>query len=160
MQRWFNKKLCLNFCRCTSAFALFISIVFVNLSLQWHLFVIWMILWLRHKIFCLLLVDTINMNELYRFSFCFHLSVSKILMSKRKRITHWDQGSFYQIVMWKVSSAKSNPNQMASSSSSSNCRFAISEVRPPSKKGMPVVVKFSVYVVDINSINVEDMDFR
>lgn len=34
------------------------------------------------------------------------------------------------------------------------------EIRPPSKKGMPVVVKFSVYVVDINSINVEDMDFR
>lgn len=34
------------------------------------------------------------------------------------------------------------------------------EVRPPSKKGMPVVVKFSIFVVDINSINVEDMDFR
>ncbi|XP_055313266.1 glycine receptor subunit alphaZ1 [Sitodiplosis mosellana] len=36
----------------------------------------------------------------------------------------------------------------------------VKEVRPPSKKGLPVVVKFSVYVVDINSINVEDMDFR
>lgn len=39
-------------------------------------------------------------------------------------------------------------------------KYTIAEVRPPSKKGMPVVVKFSVYVVDINSINVEDMDFR
>lgn len=38
--------------------------------------------------------------------------------------------------------------------------YAFTEVRPPSKKGLPVVVKFSVYVVDINSINVEDMDFR
>lgn len=36
----------------------------------------------------------------------------------------------------------------------------IAEVRPPSKKGTPVVVKFSIFVVDINSINVEDMDFR
>ncbi|XP_015588294.1 glycine receptor subunit alphaZ1 [Cephus cinctus] len=34
------------------------------------------------------------------------------------------------------------------------------EIRPPSKKGTPVVVDFNVYVVDINSINVEDMDFR
>lgn len=34
------------------------------------------------------------------------------------------------------------------------------EVRPPSKKGTPVMVKFSIFVVDINSINVEDMDFR
>lgn len=36
----------------------------------------------------------------------------------------------------------------------------VAEVRPPSKKGTPVVVKFSIFVVDINSINVEDMDFR
>lgn len=36
----------------------------------------------------------------------------------------------------------------------------MAEVRPPSKKGTPVVVKFSIFVVDINSINVEDMDFR
>ncbi|XP_037042780.1 glycine receptor subunit alpha-2 [Bradysia coprophila] len=36
----------------------------------------------------------------------------------------------------------------------------VKEVRPPSKKGNPVVVKFSIFVVDINSINVEDMDFR
>lgn len=34
------------------------------------------------------------------------------------------------------------------------------EVRPPSAKGTPVVVEFSIFVVDINSINVEDMDFR
>uniref|UniRef100_A0A182NPB2 Uncharacterized protein n=1 Tax=Anopheles dirus TaxID=7168 RepID=A0A182NPB2_9DIPT len=34
------------------------------------------------------------------------------------------------------------------------------EVRPPSQKGSPVVVEFSIFVVDINSINVEDMDFR
>lgn len=36
----------------------------------------------------------------------------------------------------------------------------IAEVRPPSSKGSPVVVEFSIFVVDINSINVEDMDFR
>lgn len=38
--------------------------------------------------------------------------------------------------------------------------LSVVEVRPPNKKGLPVVVKFSVYVIDINSINVEDMDFR
>jgi len=32
------------------------------------------------------------------------------------------------------------------------------EIRPPS--GAPVVVNFNILVVDINSINVEDMDFR
>lgn len=36
----------------------------------------------------------------------------------------------------------------------------LKEVRPPSTKGNPVVIEFSVFVVDINSINVEDMDFR
>ncbi|XP_058459368.1 glycine receptor subunit alpha-2 isoform X1 [Malaya genurostris] len=36
----------------------------------------------------------------------------------------------------------------------------VKEVRPPSKKGTPVIVEFSIFVVDINSINVEDMDFR
>jgi Neurotransmitter-gated ion-channel ligand binding domain len=36
----------------------------------------------------------------------------------------------------------------------------LKEVRPPSPKGSPVVIEFSVFVVDINSINVEDMDFR
>lgn len=36
----------------------------------------------------------------------------------------------------------------------------VKEVRPPHKKGSPVVIDFSVFVVDINSINVEDMDFR
>ncbi|XP_035892373.1 glycine receptor subunit alpha-4 isoform X3 [Anopheles stephensi] len=36
----------------------------------------------------------------------------------------------------------------------------VKEVRPPSQKGSPVVVEFSIFVVDINSINVEDMDFR
>lgn len=36
----------------------------------------------------------------------------------------------------------------------------LKEVRPPSAKGNPVVIEFSVFVVDINSINVEDMDFR
>lgn len=47
-----------------------------------------------------------------------------------------------------------------------NCRllevfvFYFSEVRPPSRKGTPVTVDFSIFVVDINSINVEDMDFR
>lgn len=33
-------------------------------------------------------------------------------------------------------------------------------MRPPSRKGTPVIVDFSIFVVDINSINVEDMDFR
>ncbi|XP_067000675.1 glycine receptor subunit alpha-4 [Anabrus simplex] len=36
----------------------------------------------------------------------------------------------------------------------------VKEIRPPSKKGEPVNIEFSIYVVDINSINVEDMDFR
>lgn len=36
----------------------------------------------------------------------------------------------------------------------------IKEVRPPSVKGTPVLVELSVFVIDINSINVEDMDFR
>ncbi|KPJ06084.1 Glycine receptor subunit alpha-1 [Papilio machaon] len=36
----------------------------------------------------------------------------------------------------------------------------ITEMRPPSRKGQPVIVEFSIYVVDVNSINVEDMDFR
>ncbi|XP_068144315.1 glycine receptor subunit alpha-2 isoform X8 [Drosophila tropicalis] len=36
----------------------------------------------------------------------------------------------------------------------------VKEIRPPSKKGSPVIVDFSIFVVDINSINVEDMDFR
>ncbi|XP_046816570.1 glycine receptor subunit alphaZ1 isoform X2 [Vespa crabro] len=36
----------------------------------------------------------------------------------------------------------------------------VKEIRPPSKKGFPVTVDFSIFVVDINSINVEDMDFR
>ncbi|XP_030745367.1 glycine receptor subunit alpha-2 [Sitophilus oryzae] len=36
----------------------------------------------------------------------------------------------------------------------------IREVRPPTLKGKPIVVDFSMRVVDINSINVEDMDFR
>lgn len=34
------------------------------------------------------------------------------------------------------------------------------EIRPPSPRGKPVTVDFSIYIVDINSINVEDMDFR
>lgn len=38
--------------------------------------------------------------------------------------------------------------------------FFFTEVRPPSPKGTPVTVEFSIFVVDINSINVEDMDFR
>ncbi|XP_037945104.1 glycine receptor subunit alpha-2 [Teleopsis dalmanni] len=36
----------------------------------------------------------------------------------------------------------------------------VKEIRPPSKRGSPVIVDFSIFVVDINSINVEDMDFR
>ncbi|CAK9809706.1 Glycine receptor subunit alpha-3 [Anthophora quadrimaculata] len=36
----------------------------------------------------------------------------------------------------------------------------VKEIRPPSKQGMPVIVDFNILVADINSINVEDMDFR
>ncbi|XP_015437124.1 PREDICTED: glycine receptor subunit alpha-3 [Dufourea novaeangliae] len=36
----------------------------------------------------------------------------------------------------------------------------VKEIRPPSKQGMPVLVDFNIFVADINSINVEDMDFR
>ncbi|PBC32251.1 Glycine receptor subunit alpha-2 [Apis cerana cerana] len=36
----------------------------------------------------------------------------------------------------------------------------VKEIRPPSKQGLPVVVDFNIFVADINSINVEDMDFR
>lgn len=38
--------------------------------------------------------------------------------------------------------------------------ISFAEVRPPTRKNHPVVVEFSIFVVDINSINVEDMDFR
>lgn len=38
--------------------------------------------------------------------------------------------------------------------------FSFLEIRPISRKGTPVTVEFSIFVVDINSINVEDMDFR
>jgi hypothetical protein len=34
------------------------------------------------------------------------------------------------------------------------------EKRPPSTNHNPVTIEFSIFVVDINSINVEDMDFR
>lgn len=34
------------------------------------------------------------------------------------------------------------------------------EKRPPSVNHNPVTIEFSIFVVDINSINVEDMDFR
>ncbi|KAL7039868.1 hypothetical protein ACKWTF_000154 [Chironomus riparius] len=34
------------------------------------------------------------------------------------------------------------------------------EKRPPSHNHNPVMIEFSIFVVDINSINVEDMDFR
>ncbi|KAK4882915.1 hypothetical protein RN001_006234 [Aquatica leii] len=38
--------------------------------------------------------------------------------------------------------------------------YYVKEVRPPTYKQRPVEVKFSMKVLDINSINVEDMDFR
>lgn len=34
------------------------------------------------------------------------------------------------------------------------------ELRPPTVMGKPIEVDFSMRVMDINSINVEDMDFR
>ncbi|KAJ8918916.1 hypothetical protein NQ315_016818 [Exocentrus adspersus] len=36
----------------------------------------------------------------------------------------------------------------------------IKEVRPPTVRGKPIQVEFSMSIMDINSINVEDMDFR
>ncbi|KAK9294147.1 hypothetical protein QLX08_011135 [Tetragonisca angustula] len=36
----------------------------------------------------------------------------------------------------------------------------VKEIRPPLKQGLPVIVDFNIFVADINSINVEDMDFR
>ncbi|CAL7945249.1 unnamed protein product [Xylocopa violacea] len=36
----------------------------------------------------------------------------------------------------------------------------VKEIRPPSKQGLPIMVDFNIFVADINSINVEDMDFR
>ncbi|CAG9765303.1 unnamed protein product [Ceutorhynchus assimilis] len=36
----------------------------------------------------------------------------------------------------------------------------IREIRPPTLRGEPIIVDFTMRVVDINSINVEDMDFR
>ncbi|KAJ8974891.1 hypothetical protein NQ317_011737, partial [Molorchus minor] len=36
----------------------------------------------------------------------------------------------------------------------------VKEIRPPTMLGQPIEVDFSIRVVDINSINVEDMDFR
>ncbi|CAG9830332.1 unnamed protein product [Diabrotica balteata] len=36
----------------------------------------------------------------------------------------------------------------------------IKEIRPPTMEGKPIEVDFSIRVMDINSINVEDMDFR
>ncbi|XP_018570013.1 glycine receptor subunit alpha-1 isoform X2 [Anoplophora glabripennis] len=36
----------------------------------------------------------------------------------------------------------------------------IKEIRPPTMRGKPIEVDFSMRVMDINSINVEDMDFR
>ncbi|KAK9736810.1 Neurotransmitter-gated ion-channel transmembrane region [Popillia japonica] len=38
--------------------------------------------------------------------------------------------------------------------------YYVKEVRPPTFKGKPLEIDFSMTVVDINSINVEDMDFR
>ncbi|KAF2898643.1 hypothetical protein ILUMI_07537 [Ignelater luminosus] len=38
--------------------------------------------------------------------------------------------------------------------------YYMKEVRPPTYKSKPVEIEFSMKIVDINSINVEDMDFR
>ncbi|KAF5295111.1 hypothetical protein FQA39_LY13262 [Lamprigera yunnana] len=38
--------------------------------------------------------------------------------------------------------------------------YYVKEVRPPTYKHKPVEIKFNMKVLDINSINVEDMDFR
>lgn len=50
-------------------------------------------------------------------------------------------------------------NITANSSFNSLIKVPI-EKRPPSVNHNPVTIEFSIFVVDINSINVEDMDFR
>ncbi|XP_012232248.1 glycine receptor subunit alphaZ1 isoform X2 [Linepithema humile] len=61
------------------------------------------------------------------------------------------------------------PEVCSSSEDVNNCTMTsrlilpehyVKEIRPPSEKNTPVVVNFNILVVDINSINVEDMDFR
>ncbi|RLU14874.1 hypothetical protein DMN91_012761 [Ooceraea biroi] len=61
------------------------------------------------------------------------------------------------------------PEVCSSSEEVNNCSMSsrlilpehyVKEIRPPSEKGAPVIVNFNILVVDINSINVEDMDFR
>ncbi|KAI8439922.1 hypothetical protein MSG28_001378 [Choristoneura fumiferana] len=49
---------------------------------------------------------------------------------------------------------------LAKGSKCMEVRLTMTEMRPPARKGHPVMVEFSIYVVDVNSINVEDMDFR
>ncbi|KAM7341470.1 glycine receptor subunit alpha alkaliphile isoform 2-T2 [Cochliomyia hominivorax] len=66
---------------------------------------------------------------------------------------------FGVILMWLTESTEANVNYTAKPRVVLPPNY-VKEIRPPSRKGSPVIVDFSIFVVDINSINVEDMDFR
>ncbi|XP_058982127.1 glycine receptor subunit alpha-2 isoform X1 [Musca domestica] len=66
---------------------------------------------------------------------------------------------FGVILMWLTESSEAHVNYTAKPRVVLPPNY-VKEIRPPSKKGSPVIVDFSIFVVDINSINVEDMDFR
>ncbi|XP_073848665.1 glycine receptor subunit alpha alkaliphile isoform X2 [Musca autumnalis] len=66
---------------------------------------------------------------------------------------------FGVILMWLTESSEAHVNYTAKPRVVLPPNY-VKEIRPPSKKGSPVTVDFSIFVVDINSINVEDMDFR
>ncbi|KAG5675827.1 hypothetical protein PVAND_005697 [Polypedilum vanderplanki] len=53
-----------------------------------------------------------------------------------------------------------NSVQALEENSTTNRIVVPPEKRPPGSNHNPVVIEFSIFVVDINSINVEDMDFR
>lgn len=54
-----------------------------------------------------------------------------------------------------------DPNSTLNANSTLNSLIRVPiEKRPPSINHQPVEIEFSIFVVDINSINVEDMDFR
>ncbi|EEZ99340.1 ligand-gated ion channel subunit precursor [Tribolium castaneum] len=67
------------------------------------------------------------------------------------------------LLLWVVVTAGASvpkPRSFYNKSKSIIPDYYIKEVRPPTQGGAPVEIDFSMTVVDINSINVEDMDFR
>ncbi|KAH1022687.1 glycine receptor subunit alpha-4 [Dendroctonus ponderosae] len=72
------------------------------------------------------------------------------------------QAIFYWLLMLRCSGVVPKPRNPDSHNLSKSIieDDYIREIRPPTLQGEPIVVDFSMRVVDINSINVEDMDFR